>query len=108
MDQPKRRNPIDQPVVRAQQTSWISPFQRNEETLRIWQDDEMIEKTITFVPLLYQIFDGILISAADVRKGVKDILVDFNAEDNIISVWNHGEGVHDFNSNEFQKAREYL
>ncbi|GKD34819.1 DNA topoisomerase 2, partial [Tanacetum coccineum] len=86
----------------------ISPVERTEETLWIWQDDEMIEKTITFVPLLYQIFDEILISAADVRKCVKDILVYFNAEDNIISVWNHGEGVHDFNSNEFQKAQEFL
>ncbi|GKE47227.1 DNA topoisomerase 2, partial [Tanacetum coccineum] len=52
----------------------------------------MIEKTITFVPLLYQIFDEILISAAD-RKGVKDILVNIDTVDNKISVWNHGDEV---------------
>ncbi|GJY27014.1 DNA topoisomerase 2 [Tanacetum coccineum] len=69
---------------------------RKEETLWIWKDNQMTEKTITFVPLVYQIFDEILISAAD-RKGVKDILVNINVADNNISVWTHGEGVHDIN-----------
>ncbi|GKC35891.1 DNA topoisomerase 2 [Tanacetum coccineum] len=64
----------------------------------------MIEKTITFVPLLYQIFDEILISAADVRKGVKDIIVKIDVEDNNIIVWNHGEGVHDINFTELPSA----
>ncbi|GKF63071.1 DNA topoisomerase 2, partial [Tanacetum coccineum] len=70
--------------------------ERVKQTLWIWEDDQMIEKPITFVPLVYQIFDGILISAAD-RKGVKDILVKIDVADNKISVWNHGEGVHDIN-----------
>ncbi|GJX55363.1 DNA topoisomerase 2-like protein isoform X2 [Tanacetum coccineum] len=83
-------------VERVKQTLWIRPVESNEETLWIWEDDQMIEKPITFVPLLYQIFDGILISAAD-RKGVKDILVNIDVADNNISVWNHGEGVHDLN-----------
>ncbi|GJS29791.1 DNA topoisomerase 2 [Tanacetum coccineum] len=65
--------------------------ERNEETLWIWQDDEMIEKTIIFVPLVYQIFDGILISAAD-RKGVKDILVKIDVADNKISFIIKGDG----------------
>ncbi|GJS06597.1 DNA topoisomerase 2 [Tanacetum coccineum] len=51
----------------------------------------MIEKTIIFVPLVYQIFDGILISAAD-RKGVKDILVKIDVADNKISFIIKGDG----------------
>ncbi|GKB79130.1 DNA topoisomerase 2 [Tanacetum coccineum] len=56
----------------------------------------MIKKTITFVPLLFQLFDEILISAAD-RKGVKDILVNINVADNKIGVWTHGGGLDDIN-----------
>ncbi|GJT10233.1 DNA topoisomerase 2 [Tanacetum coccineum] len=100
--------PLISPVKRVQQTSWISPFQRTEETLWIWEDDEMIEKTITFVPLLYQIFDGILISAADVRKGVKDILVKIDVADNNIGVWNHGEGVYDLTYSQLQVAQDFM
>ncbi|GKA64266.1 DNA topoisomerase 2, partial [Tanacetum coccineum] len=82
------------------------PCRPQNETLWIWQDDEMIEKTITFVPLLYQIFDEILISAADVRKGVKDILVKIDVEDNNIGVWNHGEGVYDLTYSQLQVAKD--
>ncbi|GJU40349.1 DNA topoisomerase 2 [Tanacetum coccineum] len=56
----------------------------------------MIKKTITFVPLLFQLFDEILVSAAD-RKGVKDILVNINVADNKIGVWTHGGGLDDIN-----------
>ncbi|GJY81657.1 DNA topoisomerase 2 [Tanacetum coccineum] len=56
----------------------------------------MIKKTITFVPLLFQLFDEILLSAAD-RKGVKDILVNINVADNKIAVWTHGGGLDDIN-----------
>ncbi|GJY31635.1 DNA topoisomerase 2 [Tanacetum coccineum] len=77
--------------------------ERNEETLWIWEDDQMIEKTITFVPLLYQIFDKILISAAD-RKGVKDILVKIDVADKNISVWNHG----DFNYSQIDEVLGFL
>ncbi|GJY09307.1 DNA topoisomerase 2 [Tanacetum coccineum] len=56
----------------------------------------MIKKTITFVPLLFQLFDEILVSAADI-KGVKDILVNINVADNKIGVWTHGGGLDDIN-----------
>ncbi|GJV30332.1 DNA topoisomerase 2 [Tanacetum coccineum] len=58
---------------------------------------QMIRKTITFVPFLYQLFNDILVSAAADRKRVKDILVNINVVDNRISVWTHGQGVHDIN-----------
>ncbi|GKD91219.1 DNA topoisomerase 2, partial [Tanacetum coccineum] len=78
--------------------------ERNEETLWIWEDDKMIEKPITFVPLLYQIFDEMLISAAVDRKGIKDILVKIDVADNKISVWNHGEGVRDLDISRILKV----
>ncbi|GJX04542.1 DNA topoisomerase 2 [Tanacetum coccineum] len=82
--------------------------ERKEETLWIWEDDEMIEKPITFVPLVYQIFDKLLISAVD-RKGVKDILVKIDVADNYIRVWTHGEGVNfKYTSNKIDEAEDFL
>ncbi|GKC24667.1 DNA topoisomerase 2 [Tanacetum coccineum] len=99
MQTEKQTDSIPQYDERVKQTL----VERNEETLWIWEDDQMIEKPITFVPLLYQIFDEILLNAAD-RKGVKDILVKIDVEDNNIIVWNHGEGVHDINISIIIKA----
>ncbi|GKA62528.1 DNA topoisomerase 2, partial [Tanacetum coccineum] len=89
--------------IEKQDSIWIHLVQRIEETLWIWEDDQMIEKTITFVPLVYKLFDGILISAAD-RKGVKDILVNIDVAGDNISVWIHGEGVHDIDFTELPSA----
>nr|GEY92561.1 hypothetical protein [Tanacetum cinerariifolium] len=127
-----------------------NPVQRAEQTLWIWEDGKIIKKPITFAPIVYQIFDETLISAAngggasivevtianDMIKvssdgeGLPDLtnsnfvrafqtLTEFTAErgedgmrmafninvaDNNISVWNHGEGVHDINFSIILKA----
>lgn len=53
-------------------------------------------KTITYVPGLYKIFDEILVNAADnkVRDAKMDRLtIDVNPSENMIRIWNNGEGV---------------
>ena len=63
-----------------------------EQTRWIWQNEQMIKKPITFVPGLYKIFDEVLVNAADnkQRDSVKVIKVHIDVANNLISVWNNG------------------
>ncbi|GJS64189.1 DNA topoisomerase 2 [Tanacetum coccineum] len=70
-------------------------FERVEETQWIWKDDRMIKTPITYVPFFYDIFDRILVNAADRKQRVKEIEVKINAADNLISIWSDGESVPD-------------
>ncbi|GKC26627.1 DNA topoisomerase 2 isoform X2 [Tanacetum coccineum] len=70
-------------------------FERVEETQWIWKDDRMIKTPITYVPFFYDIFDRILVNAADRKQRVKEIEVKINATDNLISIWSDGESVPD-------------
>lgn len=56
----------------------------------------MVQREITYVPGLYKIFDEILVNAADNKqrdKTMDAIKITINAEDNIIAVWNNGQGI---------------
>ncbi|GJX07263.1 DNA topoisomerase 2 [Tanacetum coccineum] len=55
-----------------------------EETLWIWKDDGMIKKKISYVSLLYDTFDRILLNAASIQ-GMQHINVKVSREE--ISVW---------------------
>ena len=61
------------------------------------KDGESLElKECTFVPGLYQIFDELLVNAADnkYRKAAQkmtSIKVDINPDTNTVSVWNDGK-----------------
>ncbi|GJW11935.1 retrovirus-related pol polyprotein from transposon TNT 1-94 [Tanacetum coccineum] len=70
-------------------------FERVEETQWIWKDERMIKTPITYVPFFYDIFDRILVNAADRKQRVKEIEVKINAADNLISIWSDGESVPD-------------
>ncbi|KAK9502922.1 hypothetical protein O3M35_011604 [Rhynocoris fuscipes] len=58
--------------------------------------EQMIQRDITYVPGLYKIFDEILVNAADNKQRdptMNCIKININAEENIISIWNNGEGI---------------
>jgi DNA topoisomerase-2 len=58
---------------------------------------KIVQKTITYVPGLYKIFDEILVNAADNKqrdpKGMNSLRVSVDAASNTISVWNNGRSV---------------
>ncbi|XP_014286491.1 DNA topoisomerase 2 [Halyomorpha halys] len=56
----------------------------------------MVQREITYVPGLYKIFDEILVNAADNKqrdKTMDAIKITINAEENVISIWNNGQGI---------------
>ncbi|XP_041374338.1 DNA topoisomerase 2-alpha-like isoform X2 [Gigantopelta aegis] len=69
-------------------------------TQMMWVMDEdqenMIQREITFVPGLYKIFDEILVNAADNKQrdpGMNCIKIDIDSENNKIKIWNNGKGI---------------
>lgn len=59
-------------------------------------DDNIIEKEITFTPGLYKIFDEIVVNAADNKQrdpNMDKLDITVNAEENLISVKNNGNGI---------------
>nr|GEY19174.1 DNA topoisomerase 2 [Tanacetum cinerariifolium] len=76
--------------------TYTGSVERHEQTLWIWQDNQMVKKPITFVPGLYKIFDEILVNAPDNKqRDPKMDGVKFNIDvaKNTISVWNNGDGI---------------
>ena len=68
-----------------------------EETVAwIIEDGHAVEKTITFVPGLYKIFDEILVNAIDQTKvdpSVDSIKIEVDQLTTTISVTNSGKGI---------------
>jgi DNA topoisomerase-2 len=60
-------------------------------------EPKMVQKSITFVPGLYKIFDEIIVNAADNiqrdKKGVTLIKITIDKEKGLIKVRNNGKGV---------------
>ena len=56
----------------------------------------MVKKEITYVPGFFKIFDEILVNACDHKQRdprMDTIKIEIKPEDNLISVWNNGQGV---------------
>lgn len=78
--------------------TYIGSVEHTTESMWIYDSEKkcMVQKTISFVPGLYKIFDEILVNAADNKQRDKNmdcIKIDINAETNTISVWNNGKGI---------------
>ncbi|KAK4872667.1 hypothetical protein RN001_014696 [Aquatica leii] len=78
--------------------TYIGSVEHAEENMWVYDSDKetMIQKQIRYVPGLYKIFDEILVNAADNKQRDKKmdcIKVDINAETNVISIWNNGQGI---------------
>lgn len=57
---------------------------------------EIVNKTITFVPGLYKIYDEILVNAADNKQrdpSMSKIEISIDPDENTIRVWNNGKGI---------------
>jgi DNA topoisomerase-2 len=57
---------------------------------------QVVSKTITFTPGMYKIFDEIIVNAADNKQRdstMNKIMVDIDADEGFIKVWNNGNGI---------------
>ncbi|KAI3440827.1 DNA topoisomerase 2 [Psidium guajava] len=76
--------------------TYIGSVEKHTQALWVYEDDEMVHRPITYVPGLYKIFDEILVNAADNKQRdprMDSLKVTIDAEKNLISVCNNGDGV---------------
>lgn len=78
--------------------TYIGSVEKVSELMWVYDTDKeiMIQKQIEYVPGLYKIFDEILVNAADNKQRDKKmdcIKIEINPEENLISVWNNGQGI---------------
>ncbi|KAJ0735221.1 putative DNA topoisomerase (ATP-hydrolyzing) [Helianthus annuus] len=76
--------------------TYIGSIEKHEQTLWVWENDQMVKKTISYVPGLYKIFDEILVNAADNKQRdpkMDSVKVVIENETNSISVYNNGDGI---------------
>jgi len=77
---------------------YIGSTRRITEELWVWDSalGAMVQKSITYSPGLYKIFDEVLVNAADNFQrdaGMKFVKVEINQETGMISVHNDGSGI---------------
>ncbi|CAA3012625.1 DNA topoisomerase 2 [Olea europaea subsp. europaea] len=76
--------------------TYIGSIEKHSQTLWVYEDNQMVQKPISYVPGLYKIFDEILVNAADNKQRdpkMNSLKVSIDAEANCISVYNNGDGV---------------
>lgn len=79
--------------------TYIGSVEPITQSMWVYDGEEnggMKNRSITFVPGLYKIFDEILVNAADNKqrdKSMDCIKIEIDAEQNRISVWNNGKGI---------------
>uniref|UniRef100_A0A6N2L3R4 DNA topoisomerase (ATP-hydrolyzing) n=1 Tax=Salix viminalis TaxID=40686 RepID=A0A6N2L3R4_SALVM len=73
--------------------TYIGSIEKHAQTLWVYEDDKIVHRSVTYVPGLYKIFDEILrIISKETRKWTTlKVLID--AENNLVSVYNNGDGV---------------
>ncbi|KAH7931487.1 hypothetical protein HPB49_025700 [Dermacentor silvarum] len=74
----------------------VEPVTQNMWVYDGEENGGMKNRSITFVPGLYKIFDEILVNAADNKQRDKTmdcIKIEIDADQNRISVWNNGKGI---------------
>lgn len=78
--------------------TYIGAIDKDTQSMYVWDSvqGKIIQKSITYVPGLYKIFDEILVNAADnkMRDPKMNILkVEISKEKNEITVYNNGKGI---------------
>lgn len=76
--------------------TYIGSIEKHTQILWVYEDEHMVQKSITYVPGLYKIFDEILVNAADNKQRdprMDSVKVTIDVESNCISVYNSGDGV---------------
>ncbi|KAG0474607.1 hypothetical protein HPP92_014293 [Vanilla planifolia] len=76
--------------------TYIGSVEKHTQNLWVFENGEMVNRPVTYVPGLYKIFDEILVNAADNKQrdpSMDSLKVEIDAEGNSISVYNNGDGV---------------
>ncbi|XP_050209559.1 DNA topoisomerase 2 [Mercurialis annua] len=76
--------------------TYIGSIEKHVQTLWVYENDTMVNRSVTYVPGLYKIFDEILVNAADNKQRdpkMDALRVTIDVENNMISVYNNGDGV---------------
>ena len=76
--------------------TYIGSVEATSQSLWVFENNQMVYRSISFVPGLYKIFDEILVNAADNKvrdPKMKFIKVTIDKEKNEISVFNDGRGI---------------
>ncbi|KAF5752648.1 DNA topoisomerase 2-like isoform X1 [Tripterygium wilfordii] len=76
--------------------TYIGSIEKHTQTLWIYENDEIVHRSVSYVPGLYKIFDEILVNAADNKQRdpkMDSLKVVIDVEQNFISVYNNGDGV---------------
>ena len=76
--------------------TYIGSTEQHTQRLWVYENEEMVHRDIKYVPGLYKIFDEILVNAADNKQrdpSMDSVKVVIDAEQNLISVYNNGDGV---------------
>ena len=84
--------------ILARPDTYVGDIQPQTEPLFVFEDvsNQIIKKSITYVPGLYKIFDEILVNASDQKQidpTMDTIMVEINKQLNQISVYNNGKGI---------------
>ncbi|KDP43495.1 hypothetical protein JCGZ_16782 [Jatropha curcas] len=76
--------------------TYVGSIEKHTQTLWVYENEKMVYRNITYVPGLYKIFDEILVNAADNKQRdptMDSLKVVIDVENNLISVYNNGDGV---------------
>lgn len=76
--------------------TYVGSIEKHTQTLWVYENDEIVHRSVTYVPGLYKIFDEILVNAADNKQrdpSMDSLKVVIDAEQNLVSVYNNGDGV---------------
>ncbi|KAF7683272.1 DNA topoisomerase 2 [Astathelohania contejeani] len=90
----QRKTPIEHILLRPD--TYIGSIERESQQMYVWDDKtgKIVQRTISYVPGLYKIFDEIIVNAADNRtRDPKMNLIRVNIDQSQISVYNNGKGI---------------
>ncbi|WJX39561.1 DNA topoisomerase 2 [Trifolium repens] len=76
--------------------TYVGSIEKHTQNLWVYENEEMVQRSISYVPGLYKIFDEILVNAADNKQrdpSMDSLKVTIDPEGNTISVYNNGDGV---------------
>lgn len=78
--------------------TYIGSIEKHTQNLWVYDEEAkaMVHRSISYVPGLYKIFDEILVNAADNKQRdpkMDSLKVIIDQENNLISVYNNGDGV---------------
>ncbi|AQK54493.1 DNA topoisomerase 2 [Zea mays] len=76
--------------------TYIGSVEKHTQTLWVYEDGAMVNRSVTYVPGLYKIFDEILVNAADNKQRdpkMDALRVEIDVDGCSISVYNNGDGI---------------